>query len=180
MATFDAVDLLFLDESGFNLGMTRSYGWAPSDQRAVGAVPNDPGSNLSVVACVGTRGVVAPWMEQGAMNGERFLDYVRFVLCPRLVPGDVVVMDNVRFHKVVGVEEAIAARGASVLYLPPYSPDFSPIENAWSKIKAIVRALAPRALPAFLQAMRHAFESIERDDILGWFKHCGYEHNINR
>ncbi len=180
VATFGAVDLLFLDESGFNLGMTRRYGWAPSDQRAIGTAPHHAGPNLSVVACRGTRGVVAPWMEQEPINGERFLAYVRCVLVPALASGDVVVMDNVRVHKVAGAKETIEARGASVLYLPPYSPDFSPIENAWSKIKSIVRARAPRALPAFFRAMLHAFSSIERADILGWFGHCGYEHNINR
>ncbi len=180
VATIRSVDLLFLDESGFNLGMARTYGWAPSEERALGAVPNNPGRNLSIVACVGTRGVVAPWMETVSMNGERFLDYVRNTLSPALCPGDVVVMDNVRFHKVAGVAEAIKARGASVLYLPPYSPDYSPIENVWSKTKSIVRALAPRELPAFIRAMRTAFESVIRDDILGWFNHCGYTVNINR
>ena len=108
------------------------------------------------------------------MNGERFLDYVRFLLASELCPGDVVVMDNVRFHKVAGVEEAIKARGASVLYLPPYSPDFSPIEFAWRKIKADLRDVGARTADVLLTAIEVAMQAVTTRDAEKFYAHCGY------
>jgi len=112
-------------------------------------------------------------------NGEIFLEFVKNQLVPRLGNGKIVIMDNVSFHKIIGVKEAIEATGAQLFFLPPYSPDLSPIENMWSKIKAVLRKFAPRSRLQFKKAIRIAFESVSKKDLVGWFKHCGYNASIN-
>jgi transposase len=107
----------------------------------------------------------------GAVNGEKFKEYLRELLVPTLRPGDIVVMDNLRSHKVSGVAEIIESAGATVLYLPPYSPDFNPIEQMWSKIKAFLRKVKARSVDALLEAIPLAFDTVCLSDIEGWFKH---------
>lgn len=113
----------------------------------------------------------------GARDGENFRVYVGEVLCPGLRPGDIVVMDNLRAHKVSGIREAIEGRGAKLIYLPPYSPDLWPIEMCWSKIKTELRAIGGRTRRALESANKKALATISESDALAWFTHCGYELN---
>ena len=125
-------DLVFVDESGVNCAMTRLYARSPKGQRAFGHAPRNWGQNVSIIGALGLQGPLASGYLVGATDGAAFLAYVEQRLVPALWPGAVVVMDNLRAHKVRGVRETIEAVGARVLYLPPYSPDFNPIELAWS------------------------------------------------
>lgn len=165
-------NLLYLDESGFNLGMASQYGYAPVGERVDDAIPKNPGTNTSVLAAIGLRGIVAPWMQKETMNGNSFLAYIECDLVPKLKRGDVVIMDNASIHRVEGVAAAFRRARARVIYLPPYSPDFNPIELMWSKIKSIVRRLKPRTDEELAEALRIAFASITLRDIEGWFRHA--------
>lgn len=167
----------FIDESGVNLAMTRLYGRAPRGQRAVGSVPINYGENLTIIGAIGTDGLDALMTVDGATDGEIFRVYVGEILCPTLRPGDVVVMDNLGAHKVSGIREAIEGRGAKLIYLPPYSPDLSPIEKCWSKIKTALRAKGARTRRALERAIKEAIETITESDALAWFAHCGYRLN---
>ena len=113
------------------------------------------------------------------MNGDIFRVFVEQVLAPTLCDGDVVVMDNLPSHKVKGIEEAIQRRGAQLLYLPPYSPDFSPIEECWSKVKTWLRKAKARTVDALYEAIEHAFDEVTKSDLAGWFRHCGYTVHSN-
>lgn len=166
--------LVFVDESGANTKMTRLYGRAPVGQRLVGRQPQGHYQTNTLIAGVRLRGPCAPWVFEGAMDGEMFLAWVQQGLVPTLQPGDVVIMDNLATHKVAGVRQAIEAVGARLLYLPPYSPDFNPIENLWSKLKSILRRLCPRTAEDLLQAVGIAFAAISTSDCLGFFLHAKY------
>ena len=120
-------------------------------------------------------GIVAPWLLDGAMDGEAFLVYVRKVLVPTLAPGDIVVMDNLPAHKVAGVRDAIEAVGAELRYLPPYSPDFNPIEMLFSKIKTFLRKVAVRTIPGLHDVVASALDIFEPDEIQNLFAHAGYD-----
>jgi transposase len=174
MPEFDPTALVFVDESGSNQAMARDYGRAPRGQRAPSAKPVQRGRHVTMVGALGLVGVVAAMMVEGFIDGAAFLAFVQEVLVPQLRPGQVVVLDNLKAHKVAGVREAIEAVGARLLYLPPYSPDFSPIEECWSKIKAILRTKAARTLQHLWQAITEAFAAITSQDALGWFTHAGY------
>lgn len=165
---------MFLDEFGCNQGMTRRYAWAPKGKKAIGYAPVNYGENVSVVAAMRLDGVGASMQIEGAMTGEAFLKYLHRFLVPTLRPNDVVVMDNLSVHKVEGVAEAIRSAGARVLYLPPYSPDYNPIELCFSKIKTFLRKAEARTKKGLDQALTQAFQSITLKDIRGWFKHAGY------
>lgn len=154
-AAFDLRKYVFIDEMGSNLSFTRLYGRAAPGQRVVDGVR----TGLSV---------------SGAIDGETMLFFVEELLVPTLKRGEIVVLDNGSIHKQEEIEEAIEAVGAWVLFLPPYSPDLNPIENCWSKVKAIVRSLKPRTLDALQTALVVAFAAISVPDIRGWFRHCGY------
>ena len=136
---WDPSRLIFVDESGVNLSMTRSVAWAPVGQRAVDAVPGDRWSNYSVIAGLGIAGVVAPMVVPGAIDGQAMLKWVERCLAPVLHPGDIVIWDNLSVHTDARLLAAIERRGAELVFLPPYSPDLNPIEQAWSKAKAILR-----------------------------------------
>ena len=166
--------LQFVDEVGVNLGMERRYGWAPSAERAGGAQPADPGPHVSVVGALGPHGLTALLMVIGTINGQIFKAFLEQMVAPHVQAGDLVYMDNVRFHKVDGVQESLAEEQATLRYLPPYSPEYSPIEFYWSKLKEFLRSKAPRTLEDLQQALKEAVESITEKDIQGWFKHCGY------
>ncbi len=127
-----------------------------------------------MIGAVSTVGVEAALYGEWSADGEIFLGFVKEQLVPRLAKGKIVIIDNVSFHKVVGVREAIEETGAHLFFLPPYSPDLSPIENMWSKIKSILKKLAPRTKTQFKKAIRMAFEAIAKQDLTAWFKHCGY------
>ena len=154
--------------------MTRLYGWALHDQRATGSVPRNHGKNTTLVAALTPDGLQEPWLMEGAMNTETFEWYVREQLAPRLRPGQVVVLDNLSVHKAASIRQAIEARHCTLLFLPPYSPDFTPIEQAFSKLKAILRRLGARTREALPEAVRLALDAITRDDAAAWFAHAGY------
>jgi transposase len=159
---------------GSNLGLTRRYGRAASGQRVLDQVPGDRGDNVSTIGALGADGLRTGLSVPGAIDGETMLFFVEELLVPTLQRGDIVFMDNNPIHKLDEIEEAIEAVGAWVLFLPVYSPDLNPIENCWSKIKALLRSLKPRTSPDLLDALVTAFASITPHDIRGWFQHCGY------
>jgi transposase len=175
----DAKALVFIDESGSNQAMARGYGRAPRGRRAPGAKPVQRGRHVTMVGALGLVGVVAAMMLEGFMDGAAFRAFVQEVLAPQLRPGQVVVLDNLKAHKMAGVREAIEARGARLLYLPPYSPDFSPIEECWSKLKALLRTKAARTLEHLWQAITEAFAAITSEEAQGWFTHAGYRVQSN-
>ena len=166
--------LKFIDESGSNLALTRRYGRAAPGQRVSEGVPQNYGENVTMLAAIGLGGLQAPMTINGAVDGEVFLIYVREVLTPTLAAGDIVVMDNLGAHRVAGVREAVEAVGARVEYLPPYSPDFNPIEKCWSKIKTALRRAKARTREALEAALKEALLTISEADARAWFAHCGY------
>ena len=154
--------------------MTRLRGRALGGQRLLASVPHGHYQTSTLIAGVRLEGPCAPWLFEGAMNGEMFLAWVRQGLVPTLRPGDVVVMDNLSTHKIRGVREAIEAARARLLYLPPYSPDLNPIEPMWSKIKQVLRSCAPRTQDELLGAAKAAFNSISTTDCKGFFFSAQY------
>jgi transposase len=154
--------------------MTRLRGRAPRGRRIAEATPQGHWQVLTTLGALALRGIVGAMTVEAATDGEIFLAYLEHVLCPHLQPGDVVVMDNLSAHKVAGVRELLAGRGAELLYLPPYSPDFNPIEQCWSKIKLILRTLKARTAEALQQAVARALAAITPDNARAWFAHCGY------
>jgi transposase len=166
--------LIFLDESGVNLSMARSCARSLRGQRALGHVPKNWGDSVTLCAGIALRGLVAPLYLHGSMTGEVFEAYVEQFLVPELQPGDVAVMDNLSVHKMVAVRAHIERAGAKLLFLPPYSPDFSPIEPVWSKVKALLRRSAARTYDALLDAVAAALRAVTSHDAQGWFRLCGY------
>ena len=154
--------------------MARRYGRARRGARVVGAVPHGHWKTTTVIAALRHDGVSAPCVFDGAINGARFLAYVEQALAPTLRPGDVVVLDNLRAHKVKGVREAIAAAGAELRYLPPYSPDLNPIELAFAKLKALLRSAARRTVDALWQAIGHALDAFTPAECAHYLAHAGY------
>lgn len=174
MSDIDPSRLVFLDEAGSNAAMAREYGRAPSGERVHDAKPVNYGENLTILGAITVDGFAAVMTIPGATTGEVFVAYVEKVLVPNLVPGQVVVMDNLSAHKVAGVREAIERAGAELLYLPPYSPEFNPIEKAWSKLKGILRDVGARSLDKLYEAIRDALPRITPDNCRAWYRCCGY------
>jgi transposase len=166
--------LVFVDESGANTQMTRRYGRSPVGQRLVCAVPQGHYQTTTLIAGVRLTGPQAPCMLSGALDGALFLAWVKEGLAPVLQRGDVVILDNLATHKVAGVREAIEAVGARLAYLPPYSPDYNPIENLWSKVKQILKGRNPRTLRQLSQAVALAFAAVTSQDCQGFFFNAGY------
>jgi transposase len=154
--------------------MTRLYGWGPTHQRVVAAVPFGHWKTTTFVAAFRLGGLFAPMVVDGALNGELFAQYVRQELAPQLRAGDILVMDNLQTHKVKGVAEAVHARDARVLYLPPYSPDFNPIEQVFAKIKTELRRRELRTIEALEDAFGQSLDWITRTDALNYFANSGY------
>jgi transposase len=173
-AQLDPEQLVFVDESGTNISLTRVYGWAPHHQRATSSVPRNHGKNTTLVAALAPDGLHEPWMIEGAMDTDSFTWYITEQLAPTLRPGQVVVVDNLSAHKADRIRQAIEARHCHLLFLPPYSPDFTPIEQAFSKIKAILRGLGARTREALQEAVGLAIEAITPHDAAAWFAHAGY------
>jgi transposase len=165
---------VFIDEMGSNRSLTRLYGRAEPGQRVFDHVPGDRGSNVSTIGAIGLEGLRTGLSVPGSIDGETMLFFVEELLVPTLKRGDIVLMDNNPIHKLDEIEDAIEVVGAWVLFLPTYSPDLNPIENCWSKVKSILRSLKPRTLDDLLEALTEAFASITLQDILSWFRHCGY------
>jgi transposase len=164
----------FLDEAGSNLAMTRLYGRGARGARVIETVPQNYGENITMLASLSVSGIEAPMTINGAVDGVVFKVYVEEVLSPTLKAGDVVVMDNLPAHKVSGVRELIEARGAKLIYLPPYSPDLNPIEKCWSKIKTYLRKAKARTREELEKALREVLLLITEADAQNWFKSCGY------
>jgi transposase len=174
VAQLDSEQFVFVDESSTHTALTRLYGWAPHDQRATGAAPRNHGKNTTLVAALTPEGLQVPWLIEGAMNTETFVWYIAEQLAPTLRPGQVVVLDNLSVHKAERIRQAIEARQCTLLFLPPYSPDFTPIEQAFSKLNAMLRGLGARTKEALQEAVRLAIEAITRHDAAAWFAHAGY------
>ena len=172
-------DLIFLDEFGINLTMTRTHARAPLGVRAQVTEPCHHGSNISVISALGLQGVCAPMMIEGAINSEVFEQYVEHLLVPCLRAGHLVVLDNIKFHYAPKALALIEATGASVLHLPAYSPDFNPIEGCISKIKTALRAFKARTKRKLSNALAKALTFITQEDIHGWFDHAGYVFSLN-
>jgi len=174
VATRDPQQFVFVDERGTHTALTRLYGWAPHDRRASGSAPRNHGKNLTLVAALTPTGLQTPWLIEGAMDTATFEWYIAEQLAPTLRPGQVVVVDNLSAHRAESIRQSLEARGCSLLFLPPYSPDFTPIEQAFSKLKAILRGLGARTREALQEAVRLAIEAITPDNALAWFAHAGY------
>lgn len=164
---------VFVDESGANTSMTRTRARAVRGRRAVGAVPNGHWKTLTLLGAVRRKGMLAAATIAAPTDAEVFRTFVRDALVPALRPRDVVVWDNLSAHQASGVIEMIQSAGASVLPLPPYSPDFSPIEPCWSKIKQHLRTAQARTPEALGAAATHAFSTVTPQDARGWFENCG-------
>jgi transposase len=167
--------LVFVDESGANTQMTRWRGRALGGRRLVARIPQGSYQTSTLISGIRLEGPCAPWLFEGPMNGEMFLAWVEQGLAPTLRTGDLVILDNLATHKIRGVREAIQSRGARLLYLPPYSPDFNPIEPMWSKIKQILRSHAPRTETELLVAAKAAFQAISLIDCRGFFFSAQYD-----
>ena len=169
-----AEKLVFLDESGVNINMTRHYGRGKVKERVCEDVPFHTPKNTTMLSSIRLDGSLAYCFFQGSVNGEKFLEYIKNILVPTLQKGDIVIMDNLSCHKVKGVKEAIEKVEAKVIYLPAYSPDFNPIEMMWSKIKSLLRKWKARSIDLLDKAIKEAFELITVNDISGWFSKAGY------
>jgi transposase len=163
-----------VDETTVNTAMTRRYGRAPRGERVHDSAPRNDGTHTSVIGAMGLRGLVATLAVEGAVDTLCFDAYAERVMGPRLRPGDVVVLDNLTAHRARRIEKVAARRRAQVLWLAPYSPDFSPIEQCWSKIKTYLRGVKARTAEALDKALAQAVGLVTRADIRGWLKHCGY------
>ena len=154
--------------------MARRYGRAPRGQRVLDAVPHGHWRTTTVIAAPRAEGVVAPLVLGGAIDGPAFLAYVEQFLAPALRPGDVPVMDNLGSHKVAGVREAVEAAGATLLYLPPYSPDLNPVEQVFAKLKALLRSEAARTVEALWAAAGRLLDRFTPAECARYLAHCGY------
>ncbi len=170
----DVTCLKFVDETSPNLTYCRRYARAEGGRRAHQATPLPGGPNVTLVAALTPNGLQAALTGSGAVNGDVFAACRQPVLGPTLVPGDVVVLDNLPAHKVAGLAEIVAARGARLLYLPPYSPDFNPLERAFSKLKTGLRTARARTREALEATIQTATEWLSQQDAKNWFDHCGY------
>ena len=172
--TEDFTCFKFVDETSTNLPYGRRYARAEGGQRAHQATPLHGGPNVTLIAALTPDGLGALMSVDGAVNGDVFAAYLDQVLGPTLVPGDVVVLDNLPAQKVAGLAELVEARGARLLYLPPYSPDFNPIELAFSKLKTGLRTAQARTREALEAVIQDASDWITERDAKNWFDHCGY------
>ena len=172
---FEARRLVFVDESGFNTSMTRLRARAPRGKRAYGKVPRNRGKNTTLIAAITLEGAMGESMTiEGATDAEAFETYVEHFLAPSLSKGQVVVLDGLGAHRTEKVRELVQARGADLLFLPSYSPDLNPIEEAFSKIKALVRKAGARMREALVEAIGQALVAVTPEDAASWFAHAGY------
>lgn len=167
-------DLIFIDESGASLRMAREYARTAGGERIKMLVPASHGPKLSIISAISAQEVVTTMYGEWSTDGEIFSTFIEKCLVPKLSAGKIVLLDNVAFHNTSRIQTAIESVGAKIKFLPAYSPDFSPIENMWSKIKTVLRKFSPRTLKEFKKAIKEAFASISTTDLLSWFRHCGY------
>ena len=167
-------DLVFLDESGVTTALVRRYARAAGGRRALGRVPGGHWSQLTILSVLSLAGLGATMTVNAATDTDVFVAYVRHVLLPTLRPGQVVVLDNLGAHKAAAARTLIEGAGCRLLFLPPYSPDFNPIEQAWSKLKTLLRGAAARTRDALDAALKTYLDAITVSDARGWFRHTGY------
>ena len=163
---------------GANTSLSAIYAYSPKGQRAYCSVPRNRGPNTTLLSCMSVEGMGSSLTVEGATNRDVFEAYVERALSPELRPGQVVVMDNLTAHKGERVRELIEERGCELLYLPPYSPDFNPIEEAFSKIKAVLRKVEARTREGLVEAMGVAISAVSAHDARGFFEHCGYRPRV--
>lgn len=175
IADLDPQRFVFLDESGANTGLTPTYARAPKGQRALASAPRTYGQYTTLVAALTPTGIQAPMTLLGAMDSDAFAIYVRAFLLPTLAPGTIVILDNLSVHKRADIRTLIENAGCQLVFLPPYSPDFNPIELVFSKLKTRLRRLAARTQDALEEAIAEALETISTHDALRYFAHCGYQ-----
>jgi transposase len=174
MKAIDARQLVIIDETGSNIGLTPLYAWAPQGERAYASVPRNYGKNTTLLASLSLAGMGAAMILEGATDALAFEQYIEQLVAPSLEPGQIVVMDNLSAHTGPKVRQAIEAKGCHLLFLPAYSPDLSPIEEAFSKLKAFLRRAGARTREDLYEALAQALDAITAHDALGWFAHCGY------
>lgn len=165
---------MFIDEAGSNIAMARPYARSQRGAQAHANKPSNWGDNLTMIGALGIAGLVAFMHIFSSTTGDVFLAFLRQVLVPVLRKGQVVIMDNLSSHRVAGVREAIESVGAKLLYLPPYSPDFNPIELCWAKMKGHLKAVAARTTDGLEAAIKDAFCDVTGENARNWFRHCGY------
>lgn len=165
---------MFVDECGSHIAMTRGYARSKKGQRAVGKVPRNRGSNLSLIAALSAQSIGAEMVLDGAVDGDAFEAWVEQALLPWLKPDQVVVWDKATPHHRPTIQTLVQSVGCSVIFLPGYSPDFNPIEEAFSKIKAFLKAKAARTRDTLQTAIAQAIATVSKLDIFGWFNYCGY------
>jgi transposase len=170
----DADRLVFVEEMGSNTSLAPQYAWARRGERALARVPRNWGANITLLASMGWEGMGPCLAVEGATTREVFEAYLERVLAPSLRPGQVVVMDNLSSHKGGRVRELVEGRGCDLLYLPPYSPDLNPIEEAFAKLKALLRKTGARTREALVEAMGRALDAVTASDARGFFEHRGY------
>ena len=171
----DPERFVFLDETSATTRMVRLYGWGPKGEPLVDAAPWGHWKTTTLVAGLRADGLVAPWLLDGAMDGSAFRTYVEQVLVPELHQGDVVVMDNLPAHKSAGIQDAIRAAGASTMYLPPYPPDLNPIEQAFAKLKALLRKAASRSRDALWNTVGSIIDAFTPAGCRNYLANSGYE-----
>jgi transposase len=174
LSGIDANRLIFIDEAAVNTAMTRHFGRAAPGERVIEQVPRNYGAQTSMISALGLRGLVATMTLEGAVDTLAFNAYLNEVLAAKLRRGDVVILDNLNVHKASQIEQVATRRGARVIWLSPYSPDYSPIEPCWTKIKQALRAAKARTREELEAALVRAMNQVSNSDIRGWFNHCGY------
>lgn len=173
---YDAAKLVFIDETSVNTAMVKMYGRGRRGKRVDGRAPLGDRKTLTFVAALRHDEITAPMVVEGAMNGPLFVNYVEQCLVPTLRHGDIVMMDNLRVHKVYGVEEAIEAAGATLIYLPPYSPDLDPIEMVFSKLKTLLRKAGERTVKGLTRLIGKLInEAFSADECANYLRHAGYD-----
>jgi transposase len=170
----DPKRLVFVDECSTNVRLAPLRARAPRGERAFGKAPKNWDKNVTLISSISTGGTGTSMSIEGSADGEAFLLYVEHFLCPSLERGQVVVMDNLQVHKMREVRELIEGRGCSLVFLPSYSPDFNPIEEAFSKVKTLLRKAKARTFEALVEATGRALSAVTEEDACGFFAHCGY------
>ncbi len=170
----DAARLVFVDEMGSNTALSSLFAWARRGERAYGKAPRNRGKNTTLLASMSAEGMGSCLAVLGSATKAVFESYVERILAPSLSPGQVVVMDNLSVHKGERVRELVEARGCELLFLPAYSPDLNPIEEAFSKVKGLLRETEARSREALIEALGRALDAVTAKDARGFFGHCGY------
>lgn len=174
ISEFNAEDLIFIDEAGVNLGMTRKNARSAKGKRAECKRSGARQSNISLAGAISLQGMIALYPYDGSIDGERFLSFLDVHLLPKIPEGKVIVMDNLRVHHIPAVKERLQKAGVRLIFLPPYSPEYNPIEEAWSVVKNVFRSLEARSISSFVDVLTNAQATITGNKSRGFFEHAGY------